>query len=351
MRIVMIVVAIGLALAGHAAHGRPDHSPSAPDGQREIREAAKRLLGMLNEEQRAAAMFAFEDGERFNFHFIPRPRAGLSLKDMTPVQRSATHDLLQKALSAGGYRKVTGIIQLEEILFSLSNRSRVRDPELYYLTFFGAPSAEAPWGWRFEGHHLSLNFSSIDGALFSTTPAFLGTNPAEVRAGPSTGLRVLAAEETLARTLVQALDPAQRERAIISARAPSDIITGANRKASIARFEGLPAGAMTEAQIAMLWRIVVEYAHNLRPEMAEAQLARIRDAGIENLHFAWAGGIDPGQPHYYRIHGPTVLFEYDNVQNGANHVHSVWRDFENDFGEDLLRRHYETAPDGHGHAY
>lgn len=330
----------------HADHG---HAPAAPEGQREIREAAQHLLQSLDDGQREKALLAFEDEERFNFHFTPRARAGLMLKDMTQAQRIATHNLLQTALSSRGYLKVTGIIHLEEILHHLQDRSPRRDPEQYYMTFFGEPSAEEPWGWRFEGHHLSLNFSSVTGELFSNTPAFLGTNPAEVRTGPYTGMRVLAAEEDLARTLVRSLDARQRERAVFSATAPRDIVTGNARKAILESYEGLPASAMTDEQRAMLWRIVEEYAHNLRHDMAEAQLEQIRAAGIENLHFGWAGSIEPGEPHYYRIHGPSVLFEYDNVQNDANHVHTVWRDLYNDFGEDLLRRHYETAPHGHGH--
>jgi hypothetical protein len=349
MHIVSSVVLCMLALSGSVAHGQPHAPPAAPESQRDIREAATRVLESLDADMRAKAMFAFDDTERFNFHFVPRPRKGLPLKDLTSDQRDAAHRLLQTALSTRGYTKVSGIIELEELLYQRSNRNPIRDPNQYFLTFFGEPSADRPWGWRFEGHHLSLNFSSVDGALFSTTPAFMGANPAEVRSGPSAGLRVLAAEEDLGRALVHALDPEQRERAVISAQAPSDIITGADRKAMLQRFEGLPAAAMTEAQVAMLWGIVEEYAHNLRPDMADAQLARIREAGIENLHFAWAGRIEPGRPHYYRIHGPTVLFEYDNVQNNANHIHSVWRDIENDFGEDILRRHYETARDDHGH--
>ncbi len=345
------MLAVGLlVLAGPIAHGHPHHAPAAPEGQREIREASDRVLVTLDADQRLRGMFAFDSPERFNFHFVPRPRRGLSLKDMSPAQRTATHDLLRTALSPRGYTKVAGIIELEELLFQLSNRNPFRDPEQYFLTFFGEPSDEAPWGWRFEGHHLSLNFSSVAGGLFSSTPAFMGANPAEVRSGAASGKRVLAAEEDLGRALVRALDPSRRGQATLSASAPDDIITGADRYARLARFEGLPASAMTETQVAMLWRIVEEYAHNLHAELADAQLARIRDAGIENLHFAWAGSVEPGRPHYYRIHGPTVLFEYDNVQNNANHIHTVWRDLDNDFGDDVLRRHYETAPDGHGHA-
>lgn len=352
-RVHIVPILAALALHGVVAEGHPTHAPAAPDGQHEIREAAAGVLAQLSASQRAEALFAFEDAERFDFHYVPRRRAGLAIKEMTPDQRDATHRLLRAALSAAGYRKVNGIIELEAYLYQASGvgplRNPIRDPDRYFLSFFGEPSADAPWGWRFEGHHLSLNFTSVGNALFSTTPAFMGANPAEVGTGPSTGKRVLAAEEDLARTLVRALDPERRARAIVSAEAPGDIITGVDRKARLERFDGLSAAEMTEAQVAMLWRIVEEYARNLHVELADAQLARIREAGIDNLHFAWAGSIEQGRPHYYRIHGPTVLFEYDNVQNEANHIHAVWRDFDNDFGEDVLRHHYDTAPDDHGH--
>lgn len=314
----------------------------------EMTTAAQAFMNTLDEAARERATMAFEDEERFNWHFTPRERKGLPLKAMTPEQRMAAHDLLRSALSSKGYLKATSVIYLENILKVLENGSPRRDPELYFFSIFGTPGSDEPWGWRLEGHHLSLNYSSVTDTL-STTPAFFGANPAEVRSGPSAGLRVLAAEEDLARDLMAMLSEAQREQAIILEEAPEEIVTGVARKASLESFEGLAASEMTEAQRTLLRRLLEEYAHNMPHDVAHRQLRHIEEAGFDSLHFAWAGTLERGGPHYYRIHGPTVLFEYDNTQNNANHVHTVWRDFEGDFGEDLLQRHYETSDAVHGH--
>jgi hypothetical protein len=208
------------------------------------------------------------------------------------------------------------------------------------VTIFGPPSKDAPWGWRFEGHHLSLNYTSVTDEL-AATPAFFGANPAEVPRGDRKGWRLLAAEEDRARALLGLLDDAQRAQAVIATAAPRDVITGADRHARLERFEGLPASAMTPAQRDTLLRLVEEYVHNMPPDVAAAQWAKMEEAGLDKLHFAWAGSARRGEGHYYRIHGPTLLIEYDNTQNDANHVHSVWRDLDDDFGEDLLRKHYD----------
>jgi hypothetical protein len=321
------------------------------EAQTEILEAVHHLLSALGPEAREIAVMPFDSSERFNFNFIPMERKGLRLKDMNEFQRIAAHNLLQTALSTQGYLKATAIMHLDDILYFLEGEDRVfdRDPELYYFTFFGEPSVENPWGWRFEGHHISLSFTSVTNELFATTPAFMGSNPAEVRNGSYTGLRVLAKEEYLGRALVKSLSEQQLTNAMIMVEVPGDIITGSNRKVEIGLRVGLSATEMNQEQREMLWRIVEEYAHNLRRDMAEIQLERIIEAGIDQLSFGWAGGLNRGEPHYYRIHGPTVLFEYDNVQNNANHIHTVWRDLENDFGDDILRRHYDSAPKTHGH--
>lgn len=325
--------------------------PDISESLQEMTTASIELLSLLDEEQRSKAQRALDDEERYNFNFIPMTREGLMLSEMSLEQRIKTHDLLKTTLSSQGYLKVTGIMHLEDILHILEgeNRRFDRDPEQYYVIFFGDPSDSEPWGWRFEGHHLSLTFTSVGVEQFSPTPAFMGTNPAEVRTGPYAGLRVLSGEEDLGRELVQSLSEEQLETAIIYDAAPREIITETDRDANLEEMAGLPVSGMTEGQAELLWHIIKEHAHNLKPDLAEAQLSQIREAGMEHLHFGWAGGLERGDPHYYRIHGPTVLFEYDNVQNNANHVHVVWRDLLNDFGEDLLRQHYESASNSHGH--
>ncbi len=344
-----IAVVAGTGLVSLTGGSVSSHTGPVPFSAGEpVAEATAAFLASLSDEQRERALFAFDDEQRFDFHFIPRPRRGLPLADMKLPQRRAAHDLLQAALSNQGYLKVTHVMQLESILRELENDPDRRDPEKYYISIFGLPGGAGPWGWRIEGHHLSLNFTSVTDEL-SVTPAFYGSNPAEVRTGPYAGLRVLAAEEDLGRALVTMLTGEQRAQAVIAATAPSDVITSADREARIETLEGLPAWLMTPEQKDLLWRIVDLYAQNLEAEQAERHLARIVAADIDSLYFAWAGSLERGEPHYYRIHGPTDLFEYDNTQNGANHVHSVWRNFENDFGLDLLRRHYDTAEPGHGH--
>jgi hypothetical protein len=267
---------------------------------------------------------------------------------MTLPQRTAAFTLLQSALSTQGYLKATGVMRLEGILAVIEDRPDYRDPENYHFWVFGTPSLTEPWAWRFEGHHISISFTSV-GGLTITGPAFMGTNPARVATGPYSGWRLLAAEEDLGRTLVTALDASQRERAIISANAPNDIQTGTSREAMIDPVAGLPFSAMDEVQKLMLLRLLDEYLGNFEPEHAADRRARISEVGLDELHFAWMGSLEVGARHYYRIHGPTILIEYDNTQNGANHIHSVVRDLENDFGGDLLRRHYETATADHGH--
>jgi len=312
--------------------------------------AAREFLYVLSPELRARAVFPFEGEDRFNWHFVPHEmfkRKGVSIKEMTPEQRKAAHALLQSALSAQGYRKADQIMNMEKILREIEKRMGTnqfdRDPELYWFMIFGTPSNEAPWGWRVEGHHLSLNFSSVTHELVAVTPAFMGSNPARVPDGPHAGLRILGVEEDLARELLTSLDERQRARAILSNSAPSDIITGNSRKASLGEPVGLPVSEMTQGQRGLLMRLIAEYAQNMRHDLAPAQLEKITGAGVEKIHFAWAGGMEPGQPHYYRIHGPTLLIEYDNTQNHANHIHTVWRDLEDDFAVDLLRKHYEES--------
>lgn len=316
------------------------HTPAT-----EMAEAAKNFLAALSSEQRAKAAFEFSSDERVNFQFVPMPRKGLPLGEMTPAQRHLASALLNAPLSHRGYFKVTTIMSLEQILFDLENRAPRRNAELYYVSLFGTPGQDV-WGFRFEGHHLSLNFTLRGDQVLATTPSFFGTNPAEVRTGPRAGLRVLAAEEDLGRKLVKSLDAKQSAVAVFSPDAPSDILTGAKRKAWRLEPLGIAGNALTPVQRETLATLIKEYLGRNRAEVAAADWAKIEKAGWSKIHFAWAGGTEPGTGHYYRIQGETFLLEYDNTQNNANHIHAVWRDLENDFGDDLLKRHYEQTPHG-----
>jgi len=312
--------------------------------------AARNFLASLSPTQRAQTVFPFEAEERMNWHYVPRERKGIGFKELDSSQRHLAHGLLSAGLSQRGYLKATTIMSLEEVLRVLEGgRGPARDPELYYFTLFGEPSETQPWAWRVEGHHLSINITVVKERLIASTPQFLGANPAEVREGSRKGLRALHREEDLARELLHALDAKQRGRAVIEETAPRDIITGNARKADIGTARGLPVAAMNSGQRTLVLALLEEYATTMPDPVAQERLETIRKAGLDKIYFAWAGGPDRGQPHYYRLQGPTFLIEYDNTQNQANHIHSVWRDFDGDWGLDLLRLHYETAPHKHGH--
>ncbi len=309
--------------------------------------AATRFLESLTPEQRKQAMFALDTAERLRFNFIPTeafPRNGLLLRDMTEPQRKLAMDLLRSALSDRGYQTYTGIIQLENILRAIEKGGKFeRDPVKYFFSVFGEPSPTAPWGWRVEGHHVSLHFTVNKGTIVASTPSIAGTNPAEVMEGEQKGLRVLAQQEDSARALVMALDEKQKQVAIFNATAPNEIVTNNMLDINPLAPAGLMAAQMTPAQREQLMRVIDAYAGLMASEIAADRLAKIKAAGIDKIGFAWAGPLERGQRHYYRVQGPTFLIEFDNSQNNGNHVHSIWRDFQGDFGRDLLREHIKTA--------
>ncbi|MBL8236087.1 MAG: DUF3500 domain-containing protein [Bryobacterales bacterium] len=306
--------------------------------------AAQALLNSLSGEQKAKAVFSFNDEERLNWHFIPRERKGLSYKHMTPEQRPLALALLNASLSQQGFVKATSIMSLEEILKIQENNTPPgrRDPENYFFSIFGEPSENGTWGFRFEGHHVAMNFTIVNNKVASS-PMFYGTNPAEVKAGPRAGLRVLGNEEDLARAVVKSLTPEQRKIAVVADVALKDIITMADRKAALkGQPSGLSAAKMTPAQRQLLQALLEEYANNIPEQGAAARRDLIKKAGT-NLNFAWTGGLEKGEGHYYRVQAPAFLVEYDNTQNNNNHVHSVWRDYNGDFGFDLLGNHYTAS--------
>jgi hypothetical protein len=335
----------GAAAAGVAwALGLPAFAQVADAGRTAMAGAATAWLAALPADSRRRAVFAFADKERMNWGYVPRRREGLAFKDMARAARAAAHELMKASLSTVGYDKAVNVIRLEGVLRQLETFGAfMRDPDNYAVTVFGTPGPDAPWGWRLEGHHLSLNFTLVPGKPIAVTPAFLGANPAEVRTGPHTGLRTLAREQDLGRALAQGMDAAQRRRMVIGAQSLGDIVAGPSRSDRLTAPAGIPAADLGPTQREQLVRLIEEYARNMRAEVADDELRRLREAGLEPVHFAWAGPIEPGHAHYYRIHGPTLLIELDNTQNDANHIHSVWHDPRNAFGADLLRAHYERG--------
>lgn len=308
--------------------------------------AARNFLSTLDASQRATASFPFGDPERINWAYVPQARKGMSLRDMNDGQRAAAFAVLATGLSERGNALAGGVIALEGTLRDIEGFPGFprRDPGRYFLSLFVGPSDAPPWGWRFEGHHLSVNVTELGPHGRIVAPLFVGANPARVPSGPREGHRLLAAEEDLAFELLGMLDPAQRARATISAQTFGEIVTGSVPRVESMAFAGLPAADMTTAQLGQLRRLLELYARRMADSAADRQLQRIEEVGFERLRFAWAGSHRAGAPHYYRIHGPTVLVEYDNSQGGANHIHTVWRDLENDFGGDLLRKHYAQHP-------
>jgi hypothetical protein len=320
--------------------------------------AAARLLEALNADQRKQATYPLESDEYLHWNFIPDeafPRNGLPLKAMTEPQQKLAHELLRSGLSERGYQTYTSIIALENILRVVEGgrgdgrgRGMARDASAYRVTVFGQPSASGIWGWRVEGHHVSLHFLVNKGAIAASTPSFAGSNPAEVQDGPEKGKRVLAMLEDSGRTLVTALDEKQRATAIITTTAPNEIVTTNQLDIKPLSPDGIRASAMTSAQRDLLTKVIDAYAGLMAPDVAAQRMAKIKAAGIENIGFAWAGPVERGKLHYYRVQGPTFLIEFDNTQNNGNHVHSIWRDFNGDFGRDLLREHIKTAHLGVG---
>jgi hypothetical protein len=305
--------------------------------------AAIRFLDGLSADERRQAAFAFATGDRVRWHYVPNfRRNGLPIKAMSEPQRKLAHDLLRAGLSQRGYLTYNGIMELEKILRVVENGRMIRDWEAYVFSIFGTPSTTGTWGWRVEGHHVSLHFTMVEGAVASS-PSFAGANPAEVRSGPQRGQRLLAAQEDSARTLLMALDAAQRDTAIFDRRPPGDVVTGNRSEVDPLAPAGLKASAMTPAQRDLLMNVVESYTSIMADDIAAARLARVRGGGVEQVAFGWAGGVARGERHYYRVQGPTFLIEFDNTQGNGNHIHSVWRDFDGDFGRDLLREHVAAS--------
>jgi hypothetical protein len=318
-----------------------------------MKTAADKWLASLSADQKQRATFAFDDEERTRWHYVPNeqfPRKGVQIKEMSEAQRALAWDLLKTGLSARGFTTARAITELENILKVVEgpNRQFARDHEGYQFSVFGAPGDRKAWGWRFEGHHVSVRFDVVNGSLTSSTPSFFGSNPAEVRvdvpgAAPR-GTRVLGAEEDAGRALLDSLDSTQKTAAIVNGVAPNEMLTASKLKADPQNPLGLQASAMTKEQRDKLMAIIDVYAGFMTADIAAERMEKLKKAGLDQIAFAWAGDTDKGKKHYYRVQGPTFLIEYDNSQNDGNHIHSVWRDFAGDFGADLIAAHVRAYP-------
>lgn len=305
--------------------------------------AANQFLSSLTAAQRQQATYPLTDAERENWFFVPIERKGLPFSQTSTAQQALGLALLRTGLSHAGMIRTQAIMQMELVLKELEhdNPPGRRDPTRYFITIFGEPAAEKSWGWRFEGHHLSFNFTVVDGRHVFFAPSFIGSNPAEVPSGPRRGERVLGDEEDLGHALLLSLDEAQRQVAVIAPKAPDDIVTGNHHRIDPLTPPGITAAQLTAAQRGQLLALVRLYVGRARAELADETLAKIDAAGFDKVAFAWAGALRRGAGGtYYRIQSPNFLIEFDNTQNKANHIHTVFRDFQNDFGHDLLAEHY-----------
>jgi hypothetical protein len=335
------VLLFGVLLAGLA--GAVALSKEGESSGLRMTEAAGKLIDSLSDEQKDRAQFQFDAEERTNWNFVPlqkdkKPlRKGLRMDQMSAGQRDLTRNLLRAGTSPSGYGKATTIMSLESVLADLEKGgANVRDPLWYFVSIFGTPSKTGCWGWRIEGHHLSLNFVVDRGRVTAATPAFFGANPADIRSGDRKGVRTLPEAEDLARDLFAALDEEQ-VRMALQPKQFEEIEQG-KAAAHVGKSVGLPAAKMNDKQRDILKRLLKGYTDRMPAEIGAAQLEEVEAAGVDKVHFAFAQEKDkPGKPYTYRIQGPSFVVEFLNVQadgagNPANHIHSSWRNLPGDFG-------------------
>ncbi len=310
---------------------------------------ATAFITTLNDTQKIKALYPFDTAERYRFMYVPLDdRKGISMNELNEKQRVAVIDLLKTCLAAETIKKMQLIMQLDNVLKEMEHRKpedHYRDPLKYFITIFGVPAAKNIWGWRFEGHHMAFHFSANNKELVAGTPSFLGSNPAVVLQGPQKGENVLKAETDQGFDMLQALSADEKKKALIDTAAPGEIITAASRKAMISHPSGLLYSEMSASAKQALLQLLSLYIHRYTKLFADNMLKEIQSAGLDNLRFAWAGYTDHvmGHAYYYRIQGPSIIIEYDNSQNNANHIHTVIRDLNNDFGGDLLLEHYRQS--------
>jgi hypothetical protein len=324
----LVIVAMGALLAARNAQDTPSADKMA--------KAASAFLENLPAEQKQQATFGFDDKERVNWHFIPRERKGLPLRDLSDADKQRAHALIASGLSEAGYSQALEIMSLEEVLFLLETGDRAerrerRNPGKYYLSIFGKPSNQGTWGWRVEGHHISLNYTISDGKVVSSTPEFFGANPGLINAGPGRAIRVLGTEEDLARQILKLCNEEQQKLAWQSKEAPDDLRGGGELQPVITEPVGLPVSKMSADQKKLLQELLSEYLKNMPADVEKERRDRINQSGLDNTYFAWWGSSELNERHYYRVQGETFIIEYNNTQNSANHVHSMWRSIAGDF--------------------
>lgn len=353
-KIRLLMASVAFLLGVGNAHSQPGYN-------NEIKQAALTLYNSFNPMQKMAGSLRFSDTARTQWNNLPvglRARVGVSIGNMTDDQRKQLHRILSVSLSSQGYLKATSILHLDDLLNryfdSLYYKKDIDDATYkmirgllwshknYYFAFFGQPT-DSIWGYKLEGHHLSINFSFVKDKL-SVTPFFIGTDPAEYPNSVYAGWRVLGQEEDLGIKLVTMLSASQQQKATMSKEVPGDIITAAESGRRLVDNWGLLSGEMTKEQQAILLYIVREFVFNMEYDKAVIEYDKILKAGVNKIYFGWIGAYDETKPHYYVLNGPGFLIEFDNnggPRNGANHIHAIWREKGNEYGEDVLKKHYQ----------
>jgi hypothetical protein len=310
---------------------------------------AVNFLKSLSDEQREIAQFHFNDLSRTDWHYLPGamwPRSGIQLHDLNSGQSELLFGLLKSFLSKTGYVKTQKIMDLESVLAEIEGRSTFRDPGKYYVAFYGNPENDSLWAWSFEGHHISLNFSILNNNI-SIAPRFMGANPATIKEGSRKGERTLAREEDLGYELINNLSEQQKINAVFQDLPFTDIVTSNSSETGPLKPVGIKMEELHHNQRIILTEIINEYVSAMPSEVANKRMEHLKVEDFDEIRFGWAGSLERGKPHYYRVQGKSFLIEFDNTQNNANHIHSVWRDFDGDFGRNLLEEHYQNSSHHH----
>ena len=324
-----------------AASAAPNHDRMAV--------AASALLESFDEQQRAASVFDFDHAERRHWQPVPMGTAGVRLDEMTEPQRANVRTLLRSVLSEAGVATVDGVLLLEKIHLSLmpdrGRGNRLLAVDRYFVTVYGDPRTGDPWGWRIEGHHLSMTFTCKNSEWTAHGPIFVGSQPARVKGGEHDGMRLLGGKDDSVRSFLTSLDAKQRAKALADDKLPGNILLLPGKDQGFPQPRGLAGADLTRAQRAALFKILTDWADWLRVDLASAERKRMK-AGLDETRLLWLGGIGVDAPHYWRIVGPHFAIEYAAPERDPDHVHALWRDTENDFGGALLRRHLEQHHSG-----
>lgn len=338
VRGLLLLLCCGFSLCGVRLSAQETAAPAAEDTAvgTAMAEAAVRFLEVLDYSQKLKVQYAYDHPERLNWHFIPRDRHGVGLWDLSGAARESAEQLVKSGLSAAGYARTLQVRSLEEVLYLFEGGDEVerrlkRHPHKYFITIFGTPAATGLWGWRVEGHHLSLNFSIQDGRIISSTPEFFGANPGLLEGGPGRSLRALGRREDLARDILQAATEEQQKVLWISQEAPGDVRGGGEAQPVISDAVGLRYAEMSPEQQGLLKELLGEYLSAMPAAVVRDRMQAITTAGLDEIRFAWWGGAERNQPHHYVVQGPSFIIEYNNTQNEANHVHAMWRNLGGDF--------------------